>query len=114
MVEKFGSEEIIEEIPRPNLLDIVKIDGKWAQVMTGGNIIRFLYDLSTETINWDDYQMVQSFKAPSEPPYVGGLIDKKIVTFTETEIQNIRWGTEEKDSPELKLQVKVFGEFEKK
>ncbi len=100
-----NNHESVEKTPRPNTLDIVKIDGRWAQ--SNYNLITFLDDKTIFSINWDDYKLVKEW---------GGSpvsLVKERENFTEKEISNIYWGPEEKKYPKLKEQVSVFGEFEK-
>lgn len=90
----------------PNTLDIVKIDGRWAQVhgpAVGG--IRFLDNGLGALINWEDYRMIKSFAGWS----VNFL--KDLERFTPEEILNIRWGPEQEIYPSLRELVSVFGEY---
>jgi len=101
-----NNNESVEKTPRPNTLDIVKIDGRWAQ--SNYNLITFLDDKTIFSINWDDYKLVKEW---------GGSpvsLVKKQAAFTKEEISRIHWGSEEKKYPYLKEEVSVFGEFEKK
>ncbi|MFA6095111.1 MAG: hypothetical protein WC757_04505 [Candidatus Paceibacterota bacterium] len=99
--------ESIEETPRPNTLDIVKIDGRWAQ--SNGNIIVFLDDGSGVFINWNDFSLIKKYECT-----VGALMLKKEESFTDAEIESIHWGPEQNQYPHLKKAVTVFGEYERK
>jgi hypothetical protein len=93
----------------PNQLDIVKINGRWAQI--GGmsnNITRYLDDNSTEEVNWDDFNFERIGLS------VFDAIDVRGEIFTDTETDNIHWGPEEIKNPDLKMEVWVFGEYTKK
>lgn len=108
MVEKPTLPESVEEAPRPNELDIVKINGRWAQVISAGERVKYLDNLETEEIEWSDYKLTRSYK--SLPMHA--IIDWGWDTFTETEIQNTHWAKGDLDS--LKKHVSVFGVFVKK
>lgn len=97
-----------EQTPRPHLLDIVKIDGRWAQVILGGRHIRYLDDESEVSINWDDFLLTKDWKGWP----VGDV--KKSASFTEEELKHIHWGPEQEQHPYLREEVRVFGEFERK
>ena len=97
----------------PELLDIVKIDGKWAQVKSGGgetSLVLFLEDNQGADINWSEYQLTRTFN--SLP--VGTVEQVFGEKFSEEELDNVRWGPEQEQTPALKKQVRVFGEFVKK
>jgi len=55
MPEKLNFSKNNESTPRPNLQDVVMVDGRWAQVTSGGDLIVYLDDLSSAHINWDEY-----------------------------------------------------------
>ena len=86
-----------ENAEGPELLDIVKIDGRWAQVMAGGEIIKYLDSTKAEEINWNDYQLSKRYEVSS----VRSVIDSGIGSFTPEEINNIHWGGEERGYPHL-------------
>lgn len=94
---------------RPELLDIVKIDDRWAQVVGGGDQVRFLQDGQLVDVNWDDYSFEQNTNRTS----LGNLVAFGNATISEAEIDNIHWQAE-KTSIELKKNVAVFGFFKKK
>ncbi len=103
------NKDIFTETPHPNALDIIKIDGRWAQSF-GPRLIRFLDDGSEASINWDDYERVRSFGGTSI-----NLLEQLFgESLTEDEISCVRWGPEEKEHPHLKKFVEVFGEYNKK
>ncbi|MDP3956589.1 MAG: hypothetical protein Q8P97_01160, partial [bacterium] len=94
------------EQKRPELLDVVKIDGRWAQVIIGGDTVSFLDTGEKEPIDWSEYELTSVFR--------GAVFDVMKLPgqeFKEEEIDNIRWGPEAKKHPELKLEVRVFGEY---
>lgn len=101
--ESSGSQD---KIPKPNLLDVVKINGRWAQVVADGRRVNYLSDGTGEDIDWSKFKMTKSWHGL--PVYHVG----RESNFTEEEIDHIHWGPEEKDNPRLKTVVSVFGEFE--
>lgn len=100
-----------EEVPKPALLDIVKIDGVWAQVCQM-NMVRFLDDGRYERINWDDYNLVRNYmdKLMHFVQYF-----KETGEISQDQINKMYWGSEQKELGDaIKEQITVFGEFEKK
>ena len=104
----FENSELVEPTPRPNLLDVVKIDGRWAQVKGAGNYVTHLDDNSWVAIKWDDFKLTKDWKGLSV------IVVKGSTDFTEKELKRIHWGPEQEQHPELREAVSVFGEFEKK
>jgi len=95
--------------PRHTLLDIVKLDGRWAQIVSSIKV-RFLADGSLEDIDWLKYEMVKDHHGQA----VNTLIHHSDAKFSEAELQNIYAGPEGKAYPDYKLEVSVFGEYRKK
>lgn len=92
----------------PNLLDIVKIDGKWMQVMGGGGLIKLLQTGEVRLIDWRHYNFAKSFTGSSV--FNVTVLDEE--KFTKEEMENMHHIAETQDEyPEIKLQTKVFGEF---
>jgi hypothetical protein len=112
MVERPRSPEQEKQTPRPNLLDVVKIDGRWAQVLFTGRHIEFLDDGSRTEVNWDDYRLIISFEGKGVR--VCDIKEDLGEELSESEIEKIHWGPEEKEYPYLKTRVSVFGEYIKK
>ena len=106
----FNNQESEEQTPRPHLLDGVKSDGRWAQVIWDGDYIRYLDDESEvpTKINWDDFRLTRDWK---EIPV---WEVKKSASFTQAELERIHWGPEQDQNPQLREEVDVFGEFEKR
>lgn len=99
-----------EPTARPELLDVVKIDGRWAQVKAGGDHVTYLDDGTTELKNWDEYKVTTDFMSRSI-----ALLEKQgLIDFTDQELANVHWGSEQELNPELKKQVRVFAEYIKK
>jgi hypothetical protein len=92
-----------EPTPVPAILDVVKIDGRWAQVIYGGGVVRFLDDNSAQPIEWDDYLLAQP---------IHSQVRELRSQFTDNEVANIHWGASDPDY--LKLEVDVFGEYQRK
>ena len=100
------------QYPRP--LDIIKIDGRWAQIIHIGegpnhrSRIRYLDDMSSSEVYLSLYALKKIYNVGVNLAVEAGL------EFTRTELKNIYWGSEEAKHPELKLIVTVFGEYETK
>jgi hypothetical protein len=97
---------------RPSLLDLVKVDGRWAQVGPGPDSIAFLdektgkqYHVAHE-INWDEYEFV-----PLNEHFVGDLVDQSKISLDD--YNKIVRGPEQDQYPKLKRDVTVFGEYKK-
>lgn len=97
-----------EKTPRPNLLDVAKVDGRWVQVGGGGNLIVYLDDGKVDQINWNDFVLKKDWGGRAVK-YI-----KEAANISVEEISQIHWGPEEEEHPYLKEQVRVFGEFEKR
>jgi len=99
-------------IKTPRLLDIIRINSRWAQICSLApkrNNIKYLDNNSREDIQWENYKLIWNFRLP-----IWHLINAGKATFTTSEIENIRWGPEENALPRLRLEVHVFGEYAKK
>jgi hypothetical protein len=94
----------------PQVLDIIKIDGRWAQSIIGGRTIIFLDDGASQEIVWDDYLMVGSYGSHS----LAQILTQPNESISSKETERINWGPEQELDPSLKLQVRVFGKYEKK
>ncbi len=101
------------QTPRPSLLDVVKVDGRWAQVVPGLDSIAFLDEKTGDKfqvihkINWDDYEFERL-----NDRYVSDLMEQS--KMTKDEYEKIHWGHEQQEHPEAKGYVVVFGEYRKK
>ena len=107
--EKAGSNIPEKEIIlRPNLLDIIKINEHWAQTI-GEDTIKYLNDGSSVIFDWNSVVMTKDWKESS-------VSNLRLIgqNFTDEEISNIRWGSEQNEFPHLAEEVSVFGEFESK
>ncbi|MFH0828830.1 MAG: hypothetical protein V1907_01475 [Candidatus Kerfeldbacteria bacterium] len=92
---------------QPCLLDLVKIDGRWAQVISGPETsqVLFLDNGSGDTIRWSDYTLARPLHTHVR------LIQERGRVFTDEELSRIRWGSEQKEKPDLVQEISVFGEF---
>ncbi len=100
---------------KPALLDIVRIDSRWAQVAgnprsDGTMPVRFLDDRSVGTLDFGIHELTKQYRQRMSLGFA--IMDYK-VELTKGEIANVRWGSEEAEHPELKLEVRVFGEYER-
>jgi hypothetical protein len=96
-----------QEHEQPSTLDIVKIDGRWAQVHSRSDTAALVYldDGSEDHIEWADYELTRLIRSHVLP-----LKDQ----FTPEEIARIRWGAEQEQNPHLVYEVAVFGEYRKR
>jgi hypothetical protein len=93
---------------RPKLLDVIRIDSRWAQVIGGGRHIKYLENQTIEEIDWRNYKMTRRFNCS-----VGLLEAVHGITPSPLEIVNVHWGSEQEEHPELKEDVSAFGEYER-
>ena len=91
----------------PSLLDVVKIDGRWAQVRAGGRSILFLDSGEAKQINWSEYDLKKYVHQAMHY-----LPESK--ELTPDELMRIHWGPEQETKPSLKLQCTYFGDFKSK
>jgi len=114
--KSFEERELAEPTPRPNLLDVVKIDGRWAQAIIRGDTVRYLDDKSETGINWNDYncQFFDKYKkANCTNVWVGDLIEEGQIT--QDEYKSVVWGSISEPPTERNKQfVTVFGIYTKK
>jgi len=99
-------EGAIEETLQPKLLDVIKINGSWAQIASiNGPFMTIIHlnDKRHERVCLNDYKIINKFEDKVVRDLEGSL--------SKTEVDNIRWGPEQEKSPFLKKLVTVFGEF---
>ncbi|MFH1610396.1 MAG: hypothetical protein ABIA91_00730 [Patescibacteria group bacterium] len=106
-----------EKTPKPNLMDIVEIDGDLAQVIVAGDTVKYLDSKEDVAINWDDYDYTPFSKGKSatfENVFnVGDLCDKGMIT--KKQYASIVYSTLDEDPQDIcKKFVKVFGKYTKK
>lgn len=102
-----GSVPEKEATPRPNTLDIVKINGRWAQ--TNGNMVKYLDDGCEVSIDWSSFNFVKDWAG-----HTVGLLMEQGQSFTPNEVAMVHWGPEQEEYPDLKKEVSVFGEYTSK
>ncbi len=96
----------------PPELEIVRIEGRWAQVISGSTYVKYLSDpQSPVSISWEDWKLVKLY---TSDVVVARFLEIDRNAFDDSELSAIHWGAEQKENPELKKQVHVFGAFEKK
>lgn len=117
MSEKIPSFENKEPGPESwfGLLDIIKIDGRWAQIISGVTkkkddsttpLVHYLDDNSISHVNFQEYELSRH-------------LDTRVATILKTgelsadEFKNVHWDSDNIGT-EMSLWVHVFGEFEKK
>ena len=93
--------------PRPSLLDIIKLEDRLAQVVGGGDIIRYLDDKTIAEVNWNEYEYEEA-----KPPYVWALLDNK--EMSDSEYLAIHWDSSTEEPSQVKQHVTFFGRYKKK
>lgn len=86
------------------MLDLVKIDGKWAQVFGAGRFAKFLDTGTTIDVDWNKLVLERKFDTS-----LANVLKFEGETITDDEKAMIHWGGEEKKLPRLREQVTVFG-----
>lgn len=85
MAKRFEGERKINQ-ERPDLLDIVKIDGRWAQVRAGGEVLVVLDTGEARDIDWSEYKLKRVFNQSVKTTMALGE------NFTDEEVGRIHWG----------------------
>ena len=109
-MERATNRKINTLTPRPPVFAIIKVDGKWAQVIAGGNTIRYLDDsLNKLEIDWKTYkyQFDKNFLTIKDLVEAGEISNAEYLTISLAS---------EKEGADAKFrdEVKVFGIYEKK
>lgn len=105
--------EEVSQTPRPNLLDVVKIDGRWAQVIISGHAVRYLDNKDETKINWDDYNCQFFNKYNSTYIWVSDLVEESQIT--QEEYESVVFGSiSDPPTDTAKMCVTVFGIYTKK
>lgn len=102
------------ETPEPGTLDIIRIDGRWAQCRAKG-YVRFLdeegqSDQSLIMINWSEHRLLKKYTAGVD---IGLFRQVYPEAITDKEIENAHYATGEDDFGH-KLEIRLFGEYERK
>ncbi len=103
-----------QEMIYPANLDVVMIDGKWAQILSAPIkhaqklfTIRFLSGQGPiKHINFDDLSTVRKINICVGDVGIFGF------KFNQDELDKIYWGPETEKKPELKKEVMVFAEYQ--
>jgi hypothetical protein len=106
MPKNLENSKEIQLVDKPQLLDIVKIDGRWGQWVSNDGHVKFLNDSSIKEIDLNEYRLLKELDTTV------GYIIRDGEKFTETELENIHWG--QGTDSKMKLLVTVFGEYVKK
>jgi hypothetical protein len=101
--------EQIETGKIPQLLDIVTIDGRLAQVRVAGRHVMFLDDGTAEEINWNNYECEDRVNLALRYAIEHG----KVAPPDEGAIARIHFD-EDTTNPNLKLECRYFGAFVRK
>ncbi len=113
MANSEGRERELQEqaaYDRPHVLDLVKLDGRWAQVISGPERSQVIYldDGSGDAVDWGDYELARSLGTHVR------LLQEREKAFSDEELARIRWGSEQDTTPDLINEVSVFGEYKKR
>jgi hypothetical protein len=97
----------------PATLDVVKIDGRWAQVVGSKDgsaevVIKFLDNDEVAGLDLGDYELTRRFNM-----VVAHLKQFFGEELPKGQAEKVHWGPEEIEKPELRGLVTVFGEYKK-
>ncbi|MBI2635664.1 MAG: hypothetical protein HYW79_03970 [Parcubacteria group bacterium] len=100
----------------PPTLDIIKIDGRWAQAYSSGPeyiSVNYLNNNETAQLNLGDFELVKKYDVNVD------ALDRIQETITDEEVKNIYYDAEtreltEKTQRKRKGWVHVFGEYKKR
>lgn len=108
--ELINGETQVEELtqtPRPNLLDIIILNGKWAQVCNIQCVVKYLENKNHIKVDWDKLRLVRRF----EDATVASI--RQEIPFSNQEYRNIYAGPDQDIKLELREGVNIFGEYER-
>ncbi len=98
--------------PHPKALDIVRLDGRWVQVLAGNEevgTVRFLDDGTVDQeLDWTAYRLV----APLDT-HLRLLADRFGESLTDEERQRLHYGPEQHDDPDVIDDMHIFGVYER-
>ncbi len=103
--------EIKQEVPKPRLLDIVQIDGHWAQVGPVQDMVKFLDNPGGNAVivDWNNYRF-QKFYISDKSNVPGGsvkdLFDREMIT--EEEYWAIHCAGKD-ENPNYRGEMNIFG-----
>ena len=110
-INKFEEAEREHEPTLPSNLDVIKVVDRWGQIIAtrcSSLTVKFLVENQLCDVVLDDYKIIK--------PWHSVTIERARemgADIAEQDIKNVRWGPEEEQHPELKGQVRVFGEYAK-
>ncbi len=117
------SPEIVQTTPRPALLDVVRLESQWCQVVTDPNSTQSMAikieDGAPFQIKWNEWELIRRFGLPireiNNPRIRERLhIGSDVPFISPSAIQSIHWGPEEKTNPNLKGEVTLFGFYKRR
>lgn len=103
--------ENLKETLRPNMLDIIRINGRWAQIIGGGGLIKFLDEENEKIfhqINWDQYKLIKKYESS-----IGVFKEVYPDQITNKEISRAHYSDNERDFKH-NLLIRLFGEYKLK
>lgn len=110
---EFSENEKENQEEFPANLDVIKIDGRWAQVAaskadSGTVLIKFLDNDEVADLDLADYELTRRFNMVVShlKQFFGEELPKE-------QAAKVHWGPEEAEKPELRGLVTVFGEYKK-
>ena len=114
--EKPFSYENKETPPLPGTLDLIILDGRFAQCINasrgGGMTVMFIEDRSVVSI---PFRRLYEYKYEKPPRGIFTAIDLvKDVLMSEKQLKMVHWGPEQKKHPYLREEVAFFGTYTKK
>ncbi|MBI5404698.1 MAG: hypothetical protein HY976_00560 [Candidatus Kerfeldbacteria bacterium] len=94
----------------PGMLDLVRLDGRWAQVMSGPetSIVTYLDDGASSDIRWSDYRLLQKLDT-----HVENLVRRTGLSLIPEEFSRIHTGPDQRTHADAANDVHVFGEYAK-
>ena len=97
----------------PGTLDLVILDGRWAQVNNSGIgvevLISYLDNGETANVTWADYQLENYFDSS-----LALLLETNKVKITNEEKSQIHWDVDQSKNLKLVDIIIVFGVYKKK
>ena len=108
--ERPGNPEA-EHTPIPGHLDLVRIDGRWAQVVIIGidSMVQYLDDGSPATVVWDEYRLADRYAT-----HVAIMERTTGLKLTKAERDRVHPTYDTRTRAQAVNDVKVYGAYEKK
>jgi hypothetical protein len=106
-MEKSYFESGAEKIPQPGTLDVVMIDGRWAQYL-GGSGIAWLDTGEQALINLADYVVERELNFNVDLVNQMQEAGKETLSLSEAEIARIHWQADN-NTRHLQGQVNIYG-----